>query len=127
MLDPNNTSQAYQLGRLFAAFEKTQQDALGDLNAGLRDKYFASASATPASIFPVIIKTYGHHLAKLEDGQKINRERLVQDIMANFTEWTPRLDLKQQGEFAIGYYHQRKDFFTKKEPNQNDSPESPSN
>jgi len=115
MLDKTNTDPAYLLGRLFSALEKTQEDALGNLNAGIKDKFYSSASATPASVFPRILRTYAHHLAKLNGGQKVNRERLIQDIIGEFTEFPSHLNLKDQGKFAIGYYHQRKDFFTKKE------------
>lgn len=115
MLDTSNTNPAYLLGRLFASMEKTQTDALGDLNAGLRDKYYSSASATPANVFPRILRTYQHHLAKLDGGHKVNRERLIQDIMSDLEEFPSQLNLKAQGIFALGYYHQRKDFFTKKE------------
>ena len=117
MLDTENTEQAYLLGRLFAALEKTQQDALGDLNAGLRDKYYSSASATPASVFPRILRTYQHHLSKLSGGGKVVRERLIQDILSSIPSsgFPFNFNLKSQGIFALGYYHQRKDFFTKKE------------
>lgn len=117
MLDLQNTNPAYLLGRLFAALEKTQDDALGSLNSGLKDKFYSSASTTPASVFPRILRTYPHHLAKLQSGAKINRERLVQEIVDHIPSngFPSQLSLKNQGIFAIGYYHQRKDFFTKKE------------
>ncbi|MBK1792482.1 type I-C CRISPR-associated protein Cas8c/Csd1 [Persicirhabdus sediminis] len=117
MLDTENKEPAYLLGRLFATLEKTQTDALGELNAGLREKFYSSASATPASVFPRILRTYQHHLAKLSGGQKVNRERLVQDILADIpaSGFPTNLNLKSQGIFALGYYHQRKDFFTKKD------------
>jgi len=116
MLDLENTDPAYLLGRLFASLEKTQTDALGELNAGLRDKFYSSASATPASVFPRILRTYQHHLAKLKGGQKVNRERLIQDILSGISSdgFPSNFNLKSQGIFALGYYHQRKDFFTKK-------------
>ncbi|GAA5480804.1 type I-C CRISPR-associated protein Cas8c/Csd1 [Haloferula sargassicola] len=117
MLDTANTEPAYLLGRLFAALEKTQEDALGSVNAGLRDKYYSAASATPASVFPRILRTYPHHLSKLGEGAKIVRDRLVQDILGNLdaSGFPNQFPLKKQGIFAIGYYHQRKDFFTKRE------------
>lgn len=118
MLDPTNTTPAYLLGRLFAALEKTQEDALGgNINAGVRDRYYSAASATPASVFPRLLRTYQHHLSKLNGGAKVNRDRLVQDILATLdaSGFPNQLSLKNQGVFAIGYYHQRKDFFTKKE------------
>ena len=123
MLDTENKDTAYLLGRLFSALEKTQGDALGDLNAGLKDKYYSSASATPAAVYPRILRTYAHHLAKLNGGQKVVRERLIQDIIGELEEFPAHLNLKDQGKFAIGYYHQRKDFFTKK-PEPSDSTES---
>jgi CRISPR-associated protein Csd1 len=116
MLDTNQTEPAYLLGRLFSALEKTQEDALGNLNAGIRDKYYSSASATPASVFPRILRTYQHHLAKLQGGAKVNRDKLVQEIIASISSngFPHQLNLKAQGLFAIGYYHQRKEFFTAK-------------
>lgn len=129
MLDTENQDPSYLLGRLFAALEKTQQDALGDLNAGLRDKFYSSASATPASVFPRILRTYQHHLEKMPSGKlaekigkekarraKTGREILIQDILSGISaEGFPHnFNLKSQGVFALGYYHQRKDFFTKK-------------
>jgi CRISPR-associated protein Csd1 len=117
MLDTNQTEPAYLLGRLFSALEKTQEDALGgNLNTSIRDRYYSSASATPASVFPRILRTYQHHLAKLQGGTKVNREKLVQEIVASISSsgFPTQLNLKAQGLFAIGYYHQRKDFFTSK-------------
>jgi CRISPR-associated protein Csd1 len=46
---------------------------------------------------------------------KVNRERLVQEIVASIQSFPSHLNLQEQGQFAIGYYHQRKDFFTKKD------------
>ncbi|MGZ0654964.1 type I-C CRISPR-associated protein Cas8c/Csd1 [Coraliomargarita sp. W4R72] len=123
MLDTNQTEPAYLLGRLFSALEKTQEDALGNLNAGIRDKYYSSASATPANVFPRILRTYQHHLAKLQGGAKVNRDKLVQEIIASISSsgFPHQLNLKAQGLFAIGYYHQRKDFFTAKPKSETES------
>lgn len=123
MLDLKNTETSYLLGRLFAALEKTQEDALGNLNSGIRDRFYSSASATPVSVFPRLLRTYQHHLAKLNPGSKINRDRQIQEILGSFSAsgFPNQLSLKAQGIFAIGYYHQRKDFFTKKESNESQS------
>lgn len=117
MLDTENTDTAYLLGRLFSALEKTQEDALPGINATIRDRFYSAASATPASVFPRLLRTYQHHLSKLNGGAKVNRERLVQEIISSIssTGFPNQFPLKKQGIFAIGYYHQRKDFFTKKE------------
>ncbi len=114
MLDSTKTDTAYRLGRLFAALEKTQEDALGSVNAGIRDRFYGSASATPASVFPRLLRTYQHHLGKISIGQKIRREQLIQEILEPIQDFPSQLNLRKQGLFAIGYYHQRKDLFTKK-------------
>ena len=114
-LDKERPDPAYRLGRLFAALEKTQKDALGEkLNKTIRDSFYSSASATPGSVFPRLLRTYQHHLAKIENvGLRINREKLVQEIIAPLGEFKAHLGLAEQGLFAIGYYHQTRDFYTK--------------
>ncbi len=115
-LDTERIDPAYRLGRLFAALEKTQADALGgNLNTTIRDSFYGAASATPRSVFPRLMRTYQHHLAKLEGGRKVNREKLVQGIVEPLRDFPAHLDLAGQGLFAIGYYHQRQAFYTKKE------------
>lgn len=115
-LDVKRNDPPYRLGRLFAALEKTQRDALGDgLNKTIRDSFYSSASATPGSVFPRLLRTYQHHLAKLEGGFQIHREKLVQEILAPLSAFPSHLGLADQGLFAIGYYHQTRDFYTKAE------------
>lgn len=113
-LDPENPDRAYQLGRLFAAFEKTQEDiGTGDTVKG----YFGAASMRPATIFRLLFKLHRHHLArlgKLRKGQAVNREKLILEITGRLDPRFPTaLPLDQQGIFAVGYYHQRQAFFTK--------------
>jgi len=118
-LDENRTELSYRLGRLFAALEKTQLDALGvNLNTTIRDRYYSAASATPRAVFPRLLRTYQHHLAKLEGGRKVNREKLVQDILAPVTDLPAHLNLADQGLFALGYYHQMRAFFSKRDSEQ---------
>jgi CRISPR-associated protein Csd1 len=87
------------------------------VNAGIRDRFYSAASATPASVFPRLLRTYQHHLSKLTGGARVKRERLVQEILSSIDSngFPNQFPLKKQGIFAIGYYHQRKDFFTKKD------------
>lgn len=114
-LDLARIDPSYRLGRLFAALEKTQKDALDGLNKTIRDTYYGSASATPRSVFPRLLRTYQHHLAKMEGGLRVNRERLVQEIMEPLTDFPAHLDLADQGIFAIGYYHQTDAFYRKRD------------
>jgi CRISPR-associated protein Csd1 len=121
-LNTERTEPAYLLGRLFAALEKTQEDALGKVNAGIRERFYSSASATPGSVFPRIMRTYTHHLGKLDPKWRNHRERLIQSIHAPLDGYPSHLTLEQQGLFAIGYYHQRQNFFTKKEKTETTEP-----
>jgi CRISPR-associated protein Csd1 len=115
-LDLDNKDPAYRLGRLFAALEKTQLDANPGLNASIRERYYGAASAAPASVFPLLLRLKNHHLAKLEAGRKVTRERLFGEIADGLPakQFPSRLALPDQGLFAIGYYHQMQHFFVKK-------------
>lgn len=118
-LDTERKDPAYRLGRLFAALEKSQEEAQPGINATIRERFYSSASATPAMVFPRLLRTYQHHLAKLNPGAKVNREKLVQEIVDGIDAMPAHLNLEDQARFAIGYYHQRKALFTKAETEDN--------
>jgi len=114
-LDKSNPNPGYRLGRLFAALEKIQEDAAkpNRLNATIRDRYYGAASSSPVSVFSTLLKLKNHHLAKMELGQKVWFEKLIGEIMSELPDsFAANLSLKDQGRFAVGYYHQRQDFFT---------------
>lgn len=112
-LAPDEPNKAYQLGRLFAVLEAAQRLALGKINATIRDRYFGAASATPASVFPLLLRGAQNHLGRLrKDGKGGWIEREIEDILERLTLDLPRaLPLAEQGRFAVGYYHQRKEQF----------------
>lgn len=114
-LDDENKNLGYRLGRLFAVLEKIQEEANPRINAGIREKYYSSASCTPASVMPVLMRLKNHHLAKLTRGKGIYFERLLGEILCEIHSFPPQLNLTDQGRFAIGYYHQRQAFITKSE------------
>jgi len=114
MLDETNTNTGYRLGRLFAVLEKTQQDALPGINSTIRDRFYSSASATPRSVFGRLLRTYQHHLGKLDIGAKITHEKRAQEILSAVTDFPAHLNLQGQAQFALGYYHQRKALFPTK-------------
>jgi CRISPR-associated protein Csd1 len=119
-LDNENTNVGYRLGRLFAVLEKIQEEANPGINATIRDRFYGSASSAPAATFAQLMKLKNHHLAKLENrGRAVNFERIIGEIMdgVSASGFPTHLSLQDQGRFAVGYYHQRQDLFTKKNTN----------
>ncbi len=113
-LDPNNTNVAYRTGRLFATLEKIQEEANPGINATIRDRYYGAASSSPVTVFPRLLSLKNSHLKKLSEGKKIYFEKLIGEILSEVNSFPANLSLNEQANFAIGYYHQRQDFFTKK-------------
>ena len=117
-LNEGSMDEAYVLGRLFAVLESIQQDANPGLNATIRDRYFNSACAAPASVFPVLIRLKNSHMKKLERermGSKIYYEKLLTEIMGKLARFPARLSLEEQGKFDLGYYHQMQKRYEKRE------------
>ena len=116
-LDEQDTNPAYRLGRWFAELEAIQQHALPGLNATIRDRFYGSASSAPARTFPVLIRNAMNHLASLrKDGKAGGHEKRLEAIIAGVSvkDGLPRsLRIEDQARFAIGYYHQRAERFTK--------------
>lgn len=111
-LDVTETNAAYRLGRLFAVLESIQRKALGDgINATIRDRYWGAASATPASIFPMLIRNSANHLGKIrKENPRLSSffDWQIGDIEQGLsTSWPKSLNMNDQGRFAIGYYHQK--------------------
>lgn len=121
MLDKRNTNQGYLCGRLFAVLDRIQEDANGI--SSIRERYMNAASSTPSSVFATILNLSSHHLENLSnEGKKVFYEKLKQEIIDKISSdgFPAHLDLQDQGRFFVGYYHQRQDFFNKKEGNNND-------
>lgn len=111
-LDTNNANAGYRLGRLFAVLEKIQEEASPGINATIRDRFYGSASSTPVTVFPHLMKLKNHHIAKLENrGRAVNLEKIIGEIVDEIQDFPGHLSLDDQGRFAVGYYHQRQDFF----------------
>ncbi len=108
-LDPDNPSQAYQLGRLFAVLEQAQRAALGRVNATIADRYYAAASSTPARVFGPLLRGLRTHVSDAEKrGQGGWITPKVGQIMLKLDPDLPTsLTLEDQARFAIGYYHEK--------------------
>lgn len=119
-LDRDRTDSPYRLGRLLAVIDKVQHEALGGVNATLVDRHFGSASTTPAAVFPTLIRRSQHHIGKLRrDPKGRNRarslEELIEEVVSPISAFPNTLTLEEQGLFALGFYHQRQDFYSKRE------------
>ena len=116
-LDPGNRDPGYLLGRLFAAYEYAQTQALPGLNATIRDKFWGTASATPRAVFPALQRGATHHLAKLrkeKPGLATVIDRRIGDIFEAVEPtglFVATLAPAHQALFAVGYYHQKNDFY----------------
>lgn len=119
-LNEQTNYQPYLLGRLFSVLEALQEKANPGVNTTIRDKYFSSASATPAIVFPTLIRLAQAHLKKLEGGMRVYYDRQMGEIIGQIGESYPaRLSLQDQGVFQLGYYHQKQKRYTKKEAEEN--------
>ena len=111
-LDCERKDPAYRLGRLFALLEKAQKDATNP-TATIRDRYFGAASATPAAVFPQLLRLGQHHISKAEYGGYT--DKLIAEVVDDIDELPKHLPLEDQGLFTLGYYHQRNALFRKSE------------
>jgi CRISPR-associated protein Csd1 len=120
-LDPENKEPGYLLGRLFAVYEQIQTAALGSkVNATIKDKFYGTAASQPQKVFPLLDKGSKSHLSKLgkdRKGYQVVLERKVAEIMEVMSPGEDPFPLhlpdKQQGLFALGYYHQHSYFYSK--------------
>lgn len=109
------TYQPYILGRLFSVYEALQDAANPEIKTTIKDKYFNSAAAAPASIFAVLTRMSGYYLRKLEGSQKAYYNQSIAELTGLITESLPaRHSLSEQEVFYIGYYHQTQMRYQKK-------------
>lgn len=111
VLDKEEKSIGYLLGRLFAILEKAQKDAVPTANTTIRDRFYSSASATPSVVFPQLLRLAQHHIQKSDYG--ISTDKQIEEVVQDIQKFPSHLSLENQGMFAIGYYHQKQDFYKK--------------
>lgn len=115
-LNENSNYLPYVLGRMFSILESIQERANPGINTTIKDKYFNSAAATPAIVFPRLISLSQNHLKKMKNSQKVYYDKLLIDLCSKVGESYPaRMTLQEQGVFQLGYYHQRQKKFEKKD------------
>jgi len=109
--DPNDKSPAIVCGKIFAVMESIQRAAQGkDLNAGIRERFFTSASTNPATAFGRLMKLSQNHISKLKHekpGLSVILDRQLQELCSQLEGFPAIFSLEEQGQFALGYYHQK--------------------
>jgi CRISPR-associated protein Csd1 len=136
-MDPTNLSEGYTLGRLIAVLERIQQEAIGDVNASVVDRFFSGASATPKTVFVRLLKNARHHVTKAKDDESkagfiFRLDKLIDELASRFDPkrngFPAYLDLEQQGLFVLGYHQMRKWLWMPREERaewEKDHPEAP--
>ena len=110
-LNSESRDAAYLCGRLFAVFDRLQYLALGGVNAGVVERYYASASVTPALVMGRLFRNAQFHLARADGGIATNVTKDFEAITSALgTDFPAALNLEQQGRFALGYYHQKAEY-----------------
>ena len=119
-LDHTSKDPGYLCGRLLAVLARAQQKAhnYSLSGSGVAERYFGMAMSSPQSVFPLLMKLNRHHLSKLDktDPRGVVDdyiEKDIQNIVKELSDFPSTLDLKKQGRFALGYYHEQADFQAK--------------
>ncbi|MEE0999912.1 MAG: type I-C CRISPR-associated protein Cas8c/Csd1 [Treponemataceae bacterium] len=115
-LDRKETNKGYLLGRLFAVFEKVQQDTHPGLNSTIVDRFYGAASTNPVTVFTQLMRLNHHHLnsySSEKGGIKRKMDDKIAEIMNMIDSFPSHLNLNEQSYFAIGYYHEKQSFFEK--------------
>lgn len=105
-LDEANTSLAYLCGRLFAVIESMQWKAMGNVNSGVKERYFAAVASQPSILGTLLTKNVPIYQHKI--GGYLAKE--LNEIAGKISEvgsFPQRFSTIEQGEFALGYYFQR--------------------
>jgi CRISPR-associated protein Csd1 len=106
-LNENHPHPAYQCGWLLAVLSKLQKSALGDVGAGIIQRYYAAASSTPALVIGRLTRNSQAHLNKLQPGLATWYEKIIAGIWGRMKDNVPAtLTLEEQTLFALGYYQQ---------------------
>jgi CRISPR-associated protein Csd1 len=106
-LNPNHPHPAYHCGRLLAVLARLQRAALGDVGAGVVQRYYTAASQTPGLVLGRLAANAKNHLGKLDGGLTHWFENKIADVMSRIGDAAPRtLSLEEQSLFALGYYQQ---------------------
>lgn len=120
-LTADTDDAAYNCGRLLAILAATQAKAheFKLEGPGVAERYFGTASVSPASVFPLLLRLNRHHLNKIGKSERFGGhehfiQQQIESVLVLFKPAQPgqpptfprTLDLQSQGRFALGFYQQ---------------------
>lgn len=112
-LDPEHPSPAYHCGRLLATYDSLQREALGEVGAGVIQRYYGGALTNPSGVFGQLSRLVQTHLSKLDGGLFYIYETRIAEIHNGINKQGDRpasfpaaLNLDDQALFALGFWHQ---------------------
>lgn len=131
-MDINEESEylPYVLGRIFSIYEQIQLGAIPNINTTIKDKYFTSASTTPARIFPILGDLAAKHMRKAwkSEGLKIKLDKVLGTLTQKVGDHYPsRLSLEERGAFQLGYYFENQKRFNKTNKSNEDNEQGENN
>lgn len=106
-LDKDDLRPGYRMGRLLSVLEQLQRSQRQKTT--IVERFYGAASTRPATVFPGLIRLAQHHLAKSSGGGFFQGR--LGEVLDGVGGFPATLNLEQQGLFALGYYHQRQEFF----------------
>jgi len=107
-LNEEHPHPAYHCGRLMAVLDYLQYRALGEVGAGVVQRYYAAASSTPGLVLGRLLRMAQFHLGKLDAHERRSFEYRIGQVMGQLQDgFPPPLSLEEQSLFALGYYHQK--------------------
>lgn len=114
-VDDTLDSPAYLCGRIMSLLATIQEKALGNVGAGVVQRYYAAASATPALVLGRLVRTAQiAHLPKIDSGLRHHLDGQLADLWNRMRTSPPTtLTLEEQTLFAMGFYQQQAARFKK--------------
>jgi hypothetical protein len=124
-VDMDTTSTAYTLGQLLALGDKLY-DRIDDESYQMSDRYYQSLSSRPERVLGRLVSDMRTRLSQLQNdnpGSATNIDEELQKLLSGVEDPPETFDPAAQAQFALGYYHYRRDRFTSNtdsEPNSTD-------
>jgi CRISPR-associated protein Csd1 len=109
-LNPDHPDVAYQCGRLLAVLEEAQRAAMPRVTNTIVDRFYGTASSAPATVFGRLLRGVQPHLSTLESVRPpayFAIQGKLEEVSRHIPAFPLSLTLREQGLFALGYYHQR--------------------